>query len=128
MGFHWDTDGIPLPYREGEGEVEDKNLPDKERDPGLRGGEKSRIFAGVIFWCCVIGSGSMTEPKKPWELTPKIIKKKVTDFRIAREITKTAFAEACSMSVITLRKIERGIEVDPKSISRVANTFPKVFA
>jgi len=70
----------------------------------------------------------MAKRKKPWELKPSVIQKRVTNFRISKEITKAAFADACSMSVITLRKIERGLKVEPMTVSRVANTFPQVFA
>ncbi len=65
---------------------------------------------------------------KPWELEPEEIRGRVTDFRISKEITRNAFAEATSISLKTLRKIERGIKVDPMVISRLNNTFPQVFA
>ena len=65
---------------------------------------------------------------KPWELEPGEIQERVTDFRISKEITKENFAKEVTMDLKTLRKIERGIKVDPMIISRVANTFPQIFA
>ena len=70
----------------------------------------------------------MTKKTKPWDLEPGVIKQRVTEFRISKEITKADFATAVGMDEKTLRKIERGIKVAPMMISRVANTFPQVFA
>lgn len=84
-------------------------------------------MGGGIFQDCVVRFGPMRKIK-PWDLEPEEIQERVTDFRISKEITRGNFAEAVSMDLKTLRKIERGIKVDPMMISRVANTFPQIFA